>query len=45
MAVKDVNFYVQNPEELLKKKPFTRGAEYVNFEYNTENSKLLKKLL
>ena len=36
MAVKDVNFYVQNPDELLKKKPFTRGAEYVNFEYNTE---------
>lgn len=36
MAVKDVNFYVQNPEELLKKKPFTRGAEYVNFEYDTE---------
>lgn len=35
-VVKDINFYVNSPEELLKKKPFTRGAEYVNFEYDTE---------
>ena len=34
--VKDVNFYVSNPDELLKKKPFTRGAEYVKYEYDTE---------
>ena len=28
MIKKDINYYLEDPQRLLKKKPFTRGGEY-----------------
>ena len=33
--MRDLNYYISNPDELLKKKPFIRGGEYANTKTET----------